>query len=114
MRIVIKFARRRGGDGPHPLSLLWVWLISVCLAGNAAAQVKAGTIKDLSGAAEIQRHGRSIAAAPGMSVQAGDKLETRSKSYVTIELIDGSQLMLSDASSLVIVRTMTSAADSMI
>jgi len=114
MRIVIKFARRRGDDGPHAFLLLCVWLISVCLAGTAAAQVKAGTIKDLSGAANIQRQGRSIAAARGMLIQVGDKLETRSKSRVSVELIDGSQLTLSEASSVVINRTMTSGADSMI
>ena len=114
MRIVTEFSRHTGSVSSRRWSPLWLWLISVCLAGNAAAQVSAGTIKDLRGAADVRRNGRSMEAAPGMLILVGDKLETSGKSRVTVELVDGSQLMLSDASSVVIDRTMTSRADSMI
>ena len=89
-------------------------MISACLAGNAAAQVSVGTITDLRGAAAIQRNGHSIAAALGMAVFVGDKLDTVRQSGLSVELIDGSQLVLSDTSSVVIDRTITSAADSTI
>jgi ferric-dicitrate binding protein FerR (iron transport regulator) len=88
--------------------------MSACLVGNAAAQSAAGTIKELSGTVDVQRNGRSIAATLGMPILAGDKLETSRQSSVTVELIDGSKLMLSDASSVVIDHAMTSAADSTI
>jgi hypothetical protein len=112
MRIVTEIAERQCCDRLHGSSLLWIWLISVCLAGNAAGQISAGTIKEVSGTAEVQRNGRAIAAAPGMPILVADKLETSRRSSVTVELIDGSQLVVSDVSSIVIDRTMTSAADS--
>ena len=84
------------------------------MAGNAVAQVNAGAIKELHGTADVQRNGRLIAATPAMPILVGDKLETSRQSSVTIELSDGSQLTLSDASSIVINRAMTSAADSTI
>ena len=114
MRIVTEIAGRRRCGGVSGWSLLWTWLIFACMAGNAAAQVNAGTIKELHGTADVQRNGRSIAAAPAMPILAGDKLETSRQSSVTIELIDGSQLTLSDASSVVIERVITSTADSTI
>jgi ferric-dicitrate binding protein FerR (iron transport regulator) len=91
-----------------------MWSILICLAGRAAAQVSAGTIKEVHGAADVQRNGRSIAAVIRMSILVGDKLETSRHSNVTVELTDGSQLILSDASSVVIDRLMISAADSTI
>jgi hypothetical protein len=94
--------------------LLWFWLTSFCLARNAAAQVSAGTIKELRGSADVQRNGRSIAAVPAMPILVGDKLETSRQSSVVVELVDGGQIILSDASSAVIDRTLTSPADSTI
>ncbi|MBV8362481.1 MAG: FecR domain-containing protein [Deltaproteobacteria bacterium] len=84
------------------------------MAGNAVAQVNAGKITELHGTADVQRNGRLIAATPAMPILVGDKLETSRQSSVTIELVDGSQLTLSDASSVVIDRAMTSTADPMI
>ncbi len=75
-----------------------VCLILACLAGNAAAQVRAGTIRELHGAGQIRRNGRVVALATGMPVFAGDRLETPRQSSVTVDLADGSQLVLSDAS----------------
>jgi hypothetical protein len=112
--MVIEFTRRRGSCRLRRWSLLWFWLISACLAKNAAAQVGAGTVKELRGAVEVQRNGRSLAATSGMPILVGDKIETSRKSRVTVELIDGSELTLSETSSVVIDRAMTSGADSMI
>jgi ferric-dicitrate binding protein FerR (iron transport regulator) len=95
-------------------SLLYCCLFLSCLAGNAAAQVGAGAIKNLQGAADVNRNGRTIAAASGMQILVGDKIQTSQKSRVTVELIDGSELTLSEGSSIVIDRAMTSVADSMI
>jgi len=114
MRNVTESARHRCYSGLSRWSLSLTWLVFVAVAGNAAAQVGAGTIKELRGIAKVQRNGRAITATPAMTLVAGDKLETSRQSSVTIELIDGSQLILSDASSILIDRTMTSATDSKI
>ncbi|MBV8451761.1 MAG: FecR domain-containing protein, partial [Deltaproteobacteria bacterium] len=114
MRIVTEVIWRRYRRSVSRWSLLWTWLLFACLAGNAASQVIVGTIKDLRGTVEVQRNGRSIAATPAMPILAGDKLETSRQSSVTIALIDGSQLILSDASSVILDRAITSVADSTI
>lgn len=85
-----------------------------CLAGNAGAQVVAGSIKELRGTADVQRNGRPMAAASGMQLFVDDKIRTSQSARVTVELIDGSELTLSEGSSIVIDRAMTSVADSMI
>jgi ferric-dicitrate binding protein FerR (iron transport regulator) len=94
--------------------MLCLCLIFVCFAANVAAQVRAGTIKRLRGAGEVQRNARSIAASLGMPILIGDKLQTSRQSSLTIELTDGSQLMLSDVSSMVIDHSMTNPSDSTI
>lgn len=114
MLIVTEIGWRRCGGSVRGWSLLWLCLISLCLAGNAAAQARVGTIKELRGSAEVQRNGRSIAAMAAMPVLVGDKLETSRQSSVTVELIDGSQLTLSDSSSVVIDHSLASTADSTI
>jgi hypothetical protein len=76
--------------------------------------VKTGAIKELRGATEVQRNGRSIAATIGMPILAGDKLKTSRQSSVIVKLNDGTQLTLSEASSVVIDRSMTNPADSTI
>ncbi len=112
MLIVTEIVGRRRSDRLSGWLLLWISLMFACLVGNAAAQLGAGTIKELRGTVNVQRTGRSIAATPAMPILVGDKLETSRQSSVTVELIDGSQLMLSDVSSVVIDHTMMSAADS--
>jgi len=114
MLIVTEIVGRRRSDRLSGWLLLWISLMFACLVGNAAAQLGAGTIKELRGTVNVQRTGRSIAATPAMPILVGDKLETSRQSSVTVELIDGSQLMLSDVSSVVIDHTMMSAADSTI
>jgi len=114
MRIVTEVVWRRCRRSVSRWSLLWTSLLFACLGGNAASQVIAGTIKELRGATEVQRNGRSIAATPAMPILVGDKLETARQSSVTIELIDGSQLILSEASSVILDRAITRVADSTI
>jgi ferric-dicitrate binding protein FerR (iron transport regulator) len=114
MRIVSEIGWRRRGGSIRRWSVLCLCLIFHCLAGNAGAQARAGTIKEMRGSANVQRNSRSIAAVAAMPILVGDKLETSRQSSVTVELVDGSQLILSDASSVVIDHTLTRAADSTI
>ena len=114
MSIVTQFARRGRSGRSSGWWLLFLSLLLASLAGNAEAQVRAGAIKQLRGAVDIQRNGHSFAATLGMPILAGDKLNTSSRSSVIVELIDGTQLTLSETSSVVIDRTITNAADSMI
>ena len=64
----------------------------------------------------IERGGRSIAAVLAMPVLIGDKIETTAQSNLTIVLSDGSEISLSESSSIVIDQTMvgTARADSFI
>jgi ferric-dicitrate binding protein FerR (iron transport regulator) len=112
--MLVESAMPVGADRLCWTSLLWCCLLLYCLRGSAAAQAGAGTIRDLRGAAGVRRNGRSIAAASGMPILVGDKIQTSEKSRVTVELIDGSELTLSEGSSIVIDRAVTSVADSMI
>jgi hypothetical protein len=114
MRFPIEFTKRRASKRQRHLSTFGFCWILICLAGTATAQSSAGTVKDLGGAANVRRNGRSIEVAPGMPILVGDRLVTSGKSHVMVELIDGSQLTLSETSSIVIDRAMPSVADSMI
>ena len=114
MPIMTEAAVRRRRRSSREWSLLLICLIFACLTGNAAPQVTAGTIKELSGTVDVHRNGRSIAATLAMPILLRDRLETSRKSGATIDLIDGSELVLSGASSAVIDRTNTGSADSRI
>jgi hypothetical protein len=92
--------------------LLWAWLMIAGLPRNATAQVNAGTLKELRGSASVQRNGSSFEATRGMLIFEGDKLETSRQSVVTIELINGGELILSDACSVIIERPAGTANDS--
>jgi hypothetical protein len=72
------------------------------LASYASAQTPAGSIKAVTGTVNIERSGMPIPAAVGTAVQVGDKLTTRPNSEVTVGLIDGSQMELSESSTLVL------------
>lgn len=109
-----KFAPGRLASRQRSCLVLCLLLIFASLVGDVAAQVRAGTIKELRGTGEIQRNARSIAATIGMQILTGDRLQTSRHSSLTVELTDGTRLLLSDMSSMVIDRTMTNAADSTI
>jgi hypothetical protein len=112
--VATEIARHRGYANVQWCSQFWTWLILACLVTNAEAQVGAGIIKELHGTANVQRNGHEIAAMPAMPILVGDKLTTSGQSKVTIELADGSQLIISEATAVVIDRTITSAVDSRI
>lgn len=85
--------------------LLSFTLAFACLAREAAAQMQAGSITAIDGGANVKRNGRVTTATRGMLIMAGDNLETSPGSSLTVVLIDGSQLTLSDSSSIVVDRT---------
>src|SRR5215831_9922349 len=72
------------------------------VAVQAQARASAGWVSAIVGAVTVERAGRSIPAADGTAVEVGDKLTTGPKSRITINLADGSQLQLSESSSLVV------------
>ncbi len=80
-------------------------LICLCRAGDARAQIRAGSVAELHHTAQVERSGRLIAATLGMLIMIGDKLETSNDSSMTVVMVDGNQITLSDSSSVVIDRT---------
>lgn len=66
------------------------------------AQMYAGSISALNGNVAIERGGISIPGAYGTALQVGDKLTTDPNSRVTIGLSDGSQIELTESSTLVL------------
>jgi hypothetical protein len=108
--IATEIARRRSYISVQWCSQFWTWFLLACLITNADAQVGVGMIKELHGAVNIERNGHSIAAMPTMPILVGDKLTTSSQSNLTIELTDGSQLIISEATAVVIDHAITSAA----
>jgi hypothetical protein len=87
-------------------ALVGLVLALLCLNGEALAQLKAGLLVRLRGSAMIERGSRSIVAAQAMPILLGDKLETSAGSEATISLIDGSELSLSDSTTIVVDRSM--------
>ena len=77
-------------------------LAMAAIAPSAHAQSTIGTITQLSGTANIQRAGATIAAAPNMPVMLHDRVITYANSSLTIGLVDNSSLQLGASSTLVI------------
>ncbi|HKV53302.1 MAG TPA: FecR family protein [Candidatus Binataceae bacterium] len=78
-------------------------LISVSLNVRPAdAQVAAGTISAISGDVTITRAGRSFAATFSAPVDVGDQIVTGASGRATVTLTDGSQLELTESSTLLI------------
>ena len=84
--------------------LLAVVLISVSHAATASAQIRAGSITEIHGLASVQRNGQTNPAALPTAIMEGDKIATAERASVTVALIDGSRLTLSESSSMVIYR----------
>ncbi|MEA2680292.1 MAG: hypothetical protein QOK03_2014 [Candidatus Binataceae bacterium] len=88
--------------------LFWILLRSLVLVAvltvAAAAQTPAGSITELRGGASIERNGSSFAAALAIPIMISDKIDTADRSSLTVELLDGSRLTLSDSSSIIIDR----------
>jgi FecR protein len=91
------------------MSWLRVWSLGVLamlaittIASTAHAQSTVGTITQLTGAANIQRAGATIAATQNMPVMLHDRIATEPNASLTISLVDNSSLQLGSASTLVI------------
>jgi len=72
------------------------------LAPDARAEQFAGSITALNGNVAIERAGKSIPGIYGTTLQVSDQLTTDAKSRVTIGLSDGSQIELTESSTLVL------------
>jgi hypothetical protein len=72
---------------------------------EAAAQIRAGSITEIHGNASVERAGRSSAATLQLPVLTGDKVETADQGTLTVVLVDGSRLTLSESSWIVIDRS---------
>jgi FecR-like protein len=91
------------------LSWLRMWSIAVlamiaitAAAPAAHAQNTVGTITQLSGTANIQRSGATIAAVLNMPVMLHDKIVTDANSSMTIGMVDNSSMQLGASSTIVI------------
>lgn len=62
--------------------------IAACLAGAATAAESAGTVKTVRGAVTVERGGQRIAAVPGLSVEAADRVVTGADGAIGITLRD--------------------------
>jgi ferric-dicitrate binding protein FerR (iron transport regulator) len=89
-------------------TILWMLLRSLLLIAAmteaAAAQTHAGSITELRGSASIERSGNLFAAVLASPIMVSDKIETAERSSLTILLLDGSRLTLSDSTSMVVDR----------
>jgi hypothetical protein len=74
----------------------------VVFAPSAHAQNTVGTITQLTGTANIQRGGATIAAAPNLPIMLHDRIVTDANGSLTIGLVDNSSLQLGPSSTLVI------------
>jgi hypothetical protein len=84
-----------------------LFLLMLIFAGPgavSAGQAPAGWITEIHGSASIERNSRSSAAALAIPIMTGDKIETAVESSLTVGLVDGSGLTLSESSSIVIDR----------
>ena len=84
----------------------WIGVaIVMIIAGlriSAGAQTSAGSVTSLSGSANLQRAGATMAVTVGMPVQSGDQLVIDDAGRVTITLSDGSILEAGSSSTMVI------------
>jgi len=72
------------------------------LAERVGAQTPVGTLSRVQGTAIVERGGRKLTALKAMPLMIGDKLQTSGGADLKIALTDGSQLTLSESTTLVI------------
>jgi ferric-dicitrate binding protein FerR (iron transport regulator) len=84
------------------LSALLFALTAFCAVPQVWAQAAAGSITAISGSATITRSSATIPAAYGTKINVGDRLITAPASNVTVTLSDGSQIEVTDSSTLTI------------
>lgn len=70
--------------------------------GPAFGQQSVGAVADLEGTARLSRGTQEFEVALKMAVIARDRIQTMSKSHLTVTLDGGSQLMLEESSTMVI------------
>ena len=101
--------RRTNG---RAVCLFWPCLVDGVFAPSIArAQQVVGTVTELSGSAQIQRAGATIAAVQGMSVQLHDRLVTSVDSSATVTLASGITLTSPNIPISLSIRSVTAAAD---
>jgi FecR protein len=83
-------------------SVLFAFLISLFLVSSASAQIGVGSITAINGNATITRGTRTFAATYGAPIDVGDRVTTANNGRLTITLTDGSQLELTESSTLLI------------
>jgi hypothetical protein len=83
-----------------------VMIATIALVAVAHAQNTVGTITHVTGAANIQRAGATIAATPNTAVMLHDKVITQANSSMTIAMVDNSYLQLGASTTLTIDESM--------
>ena len=69
---------------------------------RAQASPAAGSVSAIQGAVTITRSGKILTAAYGTPVQVGDRIDTAAKSQVTLTLTDGTQMDLTESTTIVV------------
>jgi ferric-dicitrate binding protein FerR (iron transport regulator) len=82
------------------LAFLFTVLVLLCVVPQVQAQTVAGSITAISGTATITRGAATIPAAYNTQVDVGDRIVTAVGSNLTITLSDGSQIEVTDSSTL--------------
>src|SRR5215469_18448705 len=86
---------------------LWLFLGFIVLlvlrpADVFAQAANAGTVREVSGTAQLQRGAATIPVTRGMPVEVGDRIITGDDGHVVVLLTDQSTLELSDSSNMII------------
>jgi hypothetical protein len=87
-------------------ALLAIATVLLVLGGSAQAQNTVGSISQVTGTANVQRAGATIAAVPRMPVALHDRIVTQPGASLTILMIDNSTLRLGESSTLTIDESM--------
>lgn len=74
----------------------------LCGSSPAFAQASAGLVAQVDGTVTIRRGAQDLPVSAAMPVLVNDALDTRANSHVTVTLNDGSQLVLSESTRVVI------------
>src|SRR5260370_23446454 len=91
----------KGTNRPAIRLVFTIISVMACLvASNAYAQQIVGSVTELSGSAQIQRAGATIAVVQGISVELHDRLVTSVGSSATVRLTSGTTLTLGEHTNL--------------
>ena len=73
------------------------WLMCVATALSLAGAAHSATVQAVVGRVQIERDGRSNAAAPQQTLRAGDVIVTQSGGQLVLKLDDGAMLLVRDS-----------------